>query len=71
MGLKKTAKSAWEGLTSPKAIAGYKRAGRGIRHASSKAAIYLEGTNRGVDNVLGIKASAKDGLAGGYIPKKK
>lgn len=71
MGIKKKAKSVWKGLTSPESIDRYKKTGRGIKYASSKSAAYIEGTNRGLDNVLGIKASAKDGLAGGYIPKKR
>jgi len=69
MTFKRKAKSAWKGLTSPKAIAGYKKAGRGIRYAANKAAVYVEGTNTGVDRAMGIKASARDGLVGGYIPK--
>ena len=69
MGFKKYAKKTWKGLTSEKAKATYKSAGKTISKVGARTSKYFADTNRSLDRTVGTRDPNPGQLAGVALPK--
>lgn len=70
MKAKKYGKDAWKKLTSPKAKAAYKKAGKNIAGFGHKAHVYVKKTNNALDEIVGTYDNSPKGKLAGVKAKK-
>jgi len=71
MGFKKYAKKAWKGLTSEKAKATYKSAGKTISKVGKATGRYFDNMNKNLDNVVGTCDPNPRGRVSGVKVKRR